>query len=65
MSKQLKSHRKLGGFTQESLATASGISIRTIQRIEKGLSQGNPDPGSSPIYPGNDQRPRELRRNST
>ncbi len=29
-------------MTQENLASASGISIRTIQRIEKGLSKASP-----------------------
>lgn len=38
---KLKTFRRSKGFSQEGLAAASGISIRTIQRIEKGLSVGN------------------------
>lgn len=38
----LKSHRIQQQLTQEDLAALSGISIRTIQRIEKGLSSGSP-----------------------
>jgi len=37
----LKKFRQLKGFSQEGLADASGISIRTIQRIENGSSPGN------------------------
>jgi len=39
---KLKKYRLLRGLTQEELAEASGISIRTIQRIEKGVSEGSP-----------------------
>ncbi len=39
--KNLKSHRIAKGLTQEDLASHSGISIRTIQRIEKGFSAGS------------------------
>lgn len=38
---KLKAFRRNKGFSQEGLAEASGISIRTIQRIEKGLSVGS------------------------
>ena len=38
----LKEFRKTKSFTQEELAKQSGISIRTIQRIEKGLTKGSP-----------------------
>lgn len=38
---KLKHFRRISNFSQEGLAEASGISIRTIQRIEKGLSIGN------------------------
>jgi len=40
-SNNLKKFRNASGFTQERLAKESGISIRTIQRIEKGLSPGS------------------------
>ncbi len=40
MKNSLKGHRKLKNLTQEELSKSSGISIRTIQRIEKGLSSG-------------------------
>jgi len=40
-TKKIKDYRKASGLTQESLANKSGISIRTIQRIEKGLSSGS------------------------
>ncbi len=39
---KLKKFRLIRGFTQEELSVASGISIRTIQRIEKGVSEGSP-----------------------
>ena len=39
---KLTYYRKRRGLTQEELAEHSGISIRTIQRIEKGLSAGSP-----------------------
>ena len=35
-------YRKLRGFTQEKLSLESGLSLRTIQRIEKGTSEGSP-----------------------
>lgn len=38
---QLRALRTQHCLTQEELADASGISIRTIQRIEKGLSTGS------------------------
>jgi transcriptional regulator with XRE-family HTH domain len=41
MENSLKEHRKLKNLTQEELSKSSGISIRTIQRIEKGLSTGS------------------------
>ncbi|UII77825.1 helix-turn-helix domain-containing protein [Flagellimonas sp. HMM57] len=41
MKNSLKGHRKLRKITQEELSKSSGISIRTIQRIEKGLSTGS------------------------
>ncbi|WP_350289699.1 helix-turn-helix domain-containing protein [uncultured Croceitalea sp.] len=37
----LKEYRKARNYTQEELAKQSGISIRTIQRIEKGLTKGS------------------------
>jgi len=39
---KLKAFRRNKGFSQEGLAENSGISIRTIQRIEKGFSEGSP-----------------------
>ena len=39
---KLTYYRKRSGLTQAVLAEISGISIRTIQRIEKGLSAGSP-----------------------
>ncbi len=39
---KLKTYRNRKNLTQEELATRSGISIRTIQRIEKGLASGSP-----------------------
>jgi len=39
---KLKKYRKTRGLTQEGLADLSGISLRTIQRIEKGFSDGSP-----------------------
>lgn len=41
ISAKLKSFRRRKGFSQQELASTSGISIRTIQRIEKGLSVGS------------------------
>jgi transcriptional regulator with XRE-family HTH domain len=38
----LKEYRQRKNYTQEELAKQSGISIRTIQRIEKGLTKGSP-----------------------
>jgi transcriptional regulator with XRE-family HTH domain len=40
-SEKVKHFRRICGLSQEGLAQASGISIRTIQRIEKGVSIGN------------------------
>ena len=42
MKNRLKEYRKLRNLTQEELADFSGISIRTIQRIESGLTSGSP-----------------------
>ncbi len=39
---KVKEYRKLRGFTQEMLSSESGISLRTVQRIEKGTTQGSP-----------------------
>jgi len=39
---KLKTYRNQKNLTQEELASKSGISIRTIQRIEKGLASGSP-----------------------
>ena len=41
ISAKLKTLRRDKGFSQEGLAERSRISIRTIQRIEKGLSVGS------------------------
>lgn len=41
MKNSLKEHRILKNLTQEELSKSSKISIRTIQRIEKGLSIGS------------------------
>lgn len=41
IGEKLKHFRRLSGLSQDGLAAASGISIRTIQRIEKGLSSGS------------------------
>ncbi len=41
MNNKLKEIRTQNSLTQEELANSSGISIRTIQRIEKGLSTGS------------------------
>ncbi|MEL6656182.1 MAG: helix-turn-helix domain-containing protein [Bacteroidota bacterium] len=40
--KSLKELRRRKSLTQEELSHASGISVRTIQRIEKGVSTGAP-----------------------
>ena len=42
MKKWLKEHRTNEQLSQQELADKSGISIRTIQRIEKKLSSGSP-----------------------
>ena len=42
MKKSLKEHRTNEQLSQQELADKSGISIRTIQRIEKKLSSGSP-----------------------
>lgn len=39
---RLKEFRTKGGMTQQELADHSGISIRTIQRMERGLALGSP-----------------------
>ncbi len=39
---KVKEQRKIKGLSQEGLSEKSGLSIRTIQRIEKGLSEGSP-----------------------
>ena len=41
MKNSLREYRRLKNLTQEELSKSSGISIRTIQRIEKGLSTGS------------------------
>jgi transcriptional regulator with XRE-family HTH domain len=41
LSEKLKSVRRINGLSQEGLAEISGVSIRTIQRIEKNLSIGS------------------------
>lgn len=41
MKSSLKEYRRRKNLTQEELSKSSGISIRTIQRIEKGLSMGS------------------------
>ena len=42
MRKSLKEYRKSQQLSQHELSDKAGISIRTIQRIEKRLSQGSP-----------------------
>lgn len=42
MKKTLKEHRKSKQYSQQDLADASNISVRTIQRIEAGLSTCSP-----------------------
>lgn len=37
LSRKIKDARKDKGFSQEALANVSSISLRTIQRIEKGV----------------------------
>ena len=37
----LKTYRQMNSLSQEQLAEQSGISIRTIQRIEKGIATGS------------------------
>jgi transcriptional regulator with XRE-family HTH domain len=41
LRQKLKHYRRLKNFSQETLAHSSGISIRTIQRIEDGTSIGS------------------------
>ncbi|MEO6230871.1 MAG: DUF4870 domain-containing protein [Ferruginibacter sp.] len=41
LSQRLKQSRRAKNFSQETLAEASGISLRTIQRIESGQSVGS------------------------
>ena len=41
MSERLKNYRRINCLSQEGLAETSGISIRTIQRIEEGKSVGS------------------------
>lgn len=41
MKHTLKEHRKIKNLTQEDLSKSSGVSIRTIQRIENALSSGS------------------------
>ena len=40
---QVKSLRKRNGFSQEELAETSGLSLRTIQRIENGETESRGD----------------------
>lgn len=42
VKKSLKEYRELKFLTQQELANKSGISIRTIQRIEKNTAAGSP-----------------------
>lgn len=42
MKKSLKEYRKINGLSQDELSKLSGISIRTIQRIEKNASSASP-----------------------
>lgn len=42
MKRTLKEYRKIRQLSQRELSDESGISIRTIQRIEKDLSSGSP-----------------------
>lgn len=42
MKKTLKEYRKIKNLSQQDLSDVSGVSVRTIQRIEKNLSQGSP-----------------------
>lgn len=39
---KVKEYRKLKGFTQRRLSLESGLSLRTVQRIEKGTTEGSP-----------------------
>ncbi len=43
LSKKVKELRKRKGFSQEELAEQSGLSLRTIQRIENGESDPTGD----------------------
>ena len=40
---KVREFRKLKGLTQEKLSSESGLSLRTVQRIEKGSSEGSPN----------------------
>jgi len=42
LKKTLKEFRKIKHLSQQELSDRSGISVRTIQRIEKNLSKGSP-----------------------
>lgn len=42
MKKTLKEYRKINNLSQQELSDVSGVSIRTIQRMEKNLSKGSP-----------------------
>lgn len=42
MKKSLKEYRKINGLSQDELSKLSGISIRTIQRIEKNTTSASP-----------------------
>ena len=44
MGERIKARREQAGWTQEGLATASGLSLRTIQRFES--NNGSPSPES-------------------
>lgn len=39
---KVREYRRLKGFSQEKLSTESGLSLRTVQRIEKGTTEGSP-----------------------
>ena len=39
---KVREYRILKGFSQEKLSVESGLSLRTIQRIEKGTTEGSP-----------------------
>ena len=42
MKRTIKEYRKINNLSQQELSDVSGVSIRTIQRIEKNLSLGSP-----------------------